>query len=396
MRDPLPLLLALITPLLGGWTTTSWSASGDSPDAGWDADAAALEVVWVGGGAVQRARFGLPPAVDVLLSETVSGTGGESNCWGWGPGIAVSDGVVDLAHKSEVGSWLYDWKASRWTAGGGWSSPVTLGTSQERGYSPQTATDSDGTTIAFQRVSGQVPFAAIDAFELQGGQSVASSVGVVAARADDRLDLVAGPALGERHLFGGVPSPGGQITWARSMDAGGSWSDLGELQAGACGGRVGQPDAVVLPDGSMHVVYGCSEDGDRGGTPSVRHATISGTSVLSDAPITDQGELTAWHLSLGIGRIGATGSGAVLVAAYLTTDGGELRVRTSEDGGGTWSPSTALAAVGGDCEGRNAPAVQSLGDDAVAVVWGDGSDVHLAFDTWPPPGDDDRHGHDLS
>ena len=76
--------------------------------------------------------------------------------------------------------------------------------------------------------------------------------------------------------------------------------------------------------------------------------------------MTAAGELEEWHLSLGIGRVAVTSDGTVFVA-YLTLDTGALRARWSEDAGGSWSAAEELAAQGGDAEGRNTPAIASLG-----------------------------------
>ncbi len=191
---------------------------------------------------------------------------------------------------------------------------------------------------------------------------------------DDRFDIISGPTPGERHLFVGLPNPGGNILYAHSADGGQTWTGLGNVEAEPCNGRVGQPDAAVGPDNLVHLVYGCAADADVGG-PSVRYARFEGTGKVFDTVVTAPDELTGWHLSLGIGRIAVT-SGGTVVVGYLTTDGGEFRVTSSDDGGSSWSPTQKVADKGGDAEGRNAPAMVALGNK-VFFAYSDGGNVHL-------------------
>ncbi len=388
MLPRLLLLLLVLTALsspASAWVESSWTAPGEAPDIAWSGTwQDPLQLAWLDGGEVQRAWIdvGLVPSG----SELVPGTGGESDCWGWGPGLAAWGGEVHLAHKAGGAGWAYDDRYSRWT-GSGWEAALTLASGVERGYSPQVAADADGVTVAFQRVEDELPWTAIDTWTLVGGALVASHSAVLDGRADDRLDLVAGSTPGERFLFSGVPDPDGAIRWARSTDAGLTWTDLGEVQAAACGGRAGQPDADVQAWGDLFLTYGCSSDADRAGDPSVRLARISGETVLWDIPVTGPGELTGWHLDLGIGRVGVC-DGALAVA-YQTTDGGELRVRWTEDLGATWSGPETLATTVGACEGRNTHAVEGY-EDQVFVAWSDGSTVRLAWDMFEgDPWDDD-------
>ncbi len=362
------------------WTPVGWSSGGAAPDLA-AGEAGSVHLAWLDGGAVGYVHLG--PAGEVLFEGIGGGWAGVGNGWAFGPAVASGDGQVLLAWSSPKGGNVHDgWVAT--LVGGAWSGPDLVQPDTLRGYAAQAAADSTGASVAFLEAT-DTPYGHANHYRFVGGAFADQQGAVSAGRVDDRLDLVAGPAAGERHLFVGFPNPNGAVRWRRTLDGGQTWSDQPDLQGGPCGGRIGQPDAQLGPDGHVHVVYGCASDGDVGGSPSVRYARIEGGSKVHDEVVTAPGELESWHLTLGIGRV-AVAPGAVAVA-YLTRDTGALRVVTSLEGGG-WSEPHELAGQGGDAEGRNAPAAVASGGSAW-VAWAEPKTIRLAkaelAEPEPPP-----------
>ena len=355
-------LVALVLVAPGPWQPMPWSAAGVAPDLA--SDGAYVHIAWLESGAVGYAV--LDSAGSVVEQGGGGGWPGVGNGWAFGPGVAADAEGTHLAWASPKGGDQYDTLYA--TGAGSWSAPLTLQAGTLRGYGPQVAVDAQGALVAVLEGT-DVPFGHVNLYELAGGAIVGQVSALTDARVDDRVDVVAGPGDGERHVLVGIPNPSGAIRWRRSAGPGAPWENPGDLQAPACGARVGQPDGAIAPSGSLHVVYGCGSDGDLGGTPSVRHARITGSNVMADGPVTAAGELEAWHLSLGIGRVAVTSDGTLFVA-YLTLDTGALRARWSEDAGSSWSAAEGLAAQGGNAEGRNTPAIASLGG-VVFVAYAD-------------------------
>jgi len=372
------------------WLGETWSGPGESPDLVENAGTGQLHLAWLHSSAAQHAVF--DDAGALLGEESEPAWSGEGNCWTFGPGIAAGPGdQVHLAFKTDLGDWNFDDKVTR-RIGGSWEPPVMLNPGAPRGYAPQVCADGTGVGVAFSASTGNVPYAEVHYWFLDAGSVEETFLGLLPTRSDDRIDLVAGAASGERHLFAGNPDPTGTIEYASSNNGGYDWTLGGAIQAGACGGRVGQPDAALAPDGTIHLVYGCAADADLGGDPSVRHAVLSGKTVIQDGPVHSSGYLDEWHLTLGIGRVAVTGSG-VPVVAFLSHDTGSLWATSSDDGGASWHSPVELASQGGDAEGRNAPSLAAIGDQ-VFLAYSDGNTVHLLRGDVPPPGDDDDSGDD--
>ena len=345
-----------------------YADGGEAPDAFAHTPAGELHLAYKAKGTIKYVVMDL----DGNQKSADANWGGVGNGWSFGPGIAVDgQGKRHLSYSVDLGGWKMD--GTYVLFDGGWQSPVVLQGAKERGYASQVAADDMGATVVFHELEGNSSW--INAYRVINGSPSGQTHKLIASRVDDRMDLIAGPGPGERHLFVGLPNPSGQILYAHSTDAGSTWNDLGGIKAGQCGARVGQPDAALGSDGKVHLVYGCGSDGDLGGTPSVRYARIQGTSKQHDTVVTSQGELSGWHLSLGIGRVAVT-SGGTIAAAYLTTDGGELRVRSSVDSGVSWSNSHTVAPKGGDAEGRNVPSVAAL-ENLVFIAYSDGGTVRV-------------------
>jgi len=350
-------------------TGETWSEGGVSPDAAACPGAGEVHVAYHAGGQVKYAIFDSNGA---LLSNVAEGWAGVGDAWYFGPGITVeNNGKRHLTYAVHLGGWKMDGYYT--SHDNGWAQPLLVQTSKDRGYAPQVAADSQGATMVIHELEGNKSW--VNAYRIANGSVAGTTIKVLSSRIDDRMDIVAGPNLGDRHLFVGLPNPGGNILYAHSNDGGQNWLGIGNIEADSCNARVGQPDAAVGPDGFVHLVYGCGSDGDIGGSPSVRYARFDGTAKIFDKVITAPGELQGWHLSLGIGRIAVTSGGAI-VAAYLIADGGAIWVTSSDDGGNSWHPPQKIGDKGGTAEGRNVPSAAALGN-TVFIAFSDGGKVRL-------------------
>ena len=347
----------------------TWSANGTAPDAAAYVSGGEVHVTYKAG----SAHYAVFDSQGNVISDVSEGWDGVGNGWLFGNGVAVeTNGVRHLTYCVELGGWLMDGYLATYKGGGGWGPPLKVQSAKERGYAPQVAADDFGATVVIHELQGNSSW--VNAYRVVDGSVVGESLQLLASRVDDRLDIIAGPNPGDRHLFVGLPNPGGNILYAHSADGGQNWMGIGNIEADPCNGRVGQPDAAVGPDNMVHLVYGCAADADVGG-PSVRYARFDGTTKVFDTVVTAPNELSGWHLSLGIGRIAVTSGGAVVVG-YLITDGGAMWVTSSEDNGSSWFPTQKVADKGGDAEGRNAPAMVALGN-TVFFAYSDGGKVHL-------------------
>ena len=311
----------------------------------------------------------------------------------FGPAIAYGpDDQVHLVWKTVAGKIEWNlWYARR--EAGTWTTPVMLNQGQPYGWAPQATADSHSVTVVATNGTGTHPDADVRTWTLVDAVVTGLGLSVLPARSDDRVDVVAGPALGERYLFSGVPNVGGAVHWAHSTDGGATWDGQGAIGATSCaGGRVGQPDGARAPDGTIHLVYGCSVDTDAAGGPSVRHVTIDGTAVLSDAPLSAPGELTDWTLGHGIARVAVNDEGTVAVV-WLTDATGALLAVSSDDGGSTWHPAQQIAATAGAADGMDTPTI-SAAARVFFLAYPDGAAVHFRRGLGPLLGDDDDDADD--
>jgi len=329
----------------------------------------------------------------LALDESQDEWAGETAPNSFGPAIAFGpDSQVHLVWKTVAGEVEWNLWYARSVAGV-WGTPVLLNQGQPWGWAPRATSDDHSVTVAATNGGAEYPDADVRTWTLTDGVVTGLGLGVLPARSDDRVDVVAGATSGERYLVSGVPNVGGAVHWARSVDGGATWAAQGSIGSATCaGGRIGQPDAAAAPDGTIHVVYGCSEDTDAAGGPSVRHVTITGTSVGTDRVVSGAGELATWSLGHGIGRVAVNDEGTVAVV-YLTDAEGPLLATSSDDGGTTWHPAEQLAVSGGANEGQDTPAI-SAAARVFFLLYPDGAGVRFRRGLGPIGGDDDDDASD--
>jgi MYXO-CTERM domain-containing protein len=330
----------------------------------------------------------------LALDESYDEWAGEATLNTFGPAVALGpDDDVHLVWKTVAGKVEWNlWYARR--SAGAWTTPLLLNQGQPYGWGPQAASDSHSVTVAASNGATDYPDADVRTWTLVDATTTGLGLAVLPARSDDRVDITAGSTPGERYLFSGVPDVGGAIHWAYSTDGGASWTGQGTLASSTCSsGRVGQPDAALAPDGTLHLVYGCSSDTDVAGGPSVRHVTLEGTAVGGDQAVTSPGELTTWSLGHGIGRVAVNDQGTVAIV-YLTNATGALLAISSDDGGASWHPPQQLAATAGAADGRDAPTL-SAAARVFFLAYPTGTSVHFLRGLGPLQiGDDDDDAAD--
>lgn len=360
------------------WKTLAWKDSGEAPGLTADSEGT-THLAWIRKGSLVYGT--LASGADAVSSESPAEWPGAGNGWNFGPDLAVdASGIVRIVWASPVGGDKYVVWLVRKSAEG-WDPPVEVQAASLRGYAPRLALDAAGVGVAVLAAGDNVPFGWVNHHQLGVGAVSQSQPNVAPARVDDRLAMTAGSTSGARHLLVGLPNPAGDVLYRHSDDAGSTWLDGGSVQSPACGGRVGQPD-VALADDGLHLVYGCGSDAEADGAPSVRHLRMKDGAWGVDTLVSNPGELSGWHLDLGIGRI-ATRADGTLLTIYLSNDAGVLRARRSDDGGKSWLTPQKLADVAGGAEGRNAPAVVAVGETFV-VAYSDGKTLHLALGALAP------------
>ena len=391
MRGLLALPLLLVAASASAqpveWQAEQWSWPGFGPSLVAEDEVGNAHLTYAVGGFPRH--LVLSTGGSLALDESQDDWYGELDPTSFGPAIAYGPkDYVHLVWKSVAGETEFNtWYARK--SATVWTNPVLLNQGQPYGWAARVAADDAGVTVALSNGDGEYPAAQVRAWRLVDAAATDLNLTVLPARSDDRIALIAGPALDERHLFSGLPDVGGSIRWARSVDGGASWSTLGALASATCGaGRVGQPDAAVAPDGTVHLVYGCSADSEAGDGPSVRHVRIVGTVAQSDEVVTAAGALSGWgELGHGIARVAVNAEGTVGVL-YLEHATGPLWATSSDDGGASWHAPIQLAAAGGAADGRDTPAIASAARVFFAA-WPDGAAVHFRRGLGPLLGDDD-------
>lgn len=129
--------------------------------------------------------------------------------------------------------------------------------------------------------------------------------------------------------------------------------------------RNGGPDVATDLNGNIHFLYGANNDLSINQKNSIRYVRYENSAMKRNVCVTIEGELSNWPSgppNYGLGSIACTDDGTNLVIAYLTTDGGTLRVRTSRDRGVSWNERKTITSGVGGYEGRDVHLLRSHGD----------------------------------
>ncbi|MBN2009954.1 PKD domain-containing protein [candidate division KSB1 bacterium] len=320
-----------------------------------------------------------------LSQETVPNTIGEEGEFRFGAAISVDTlGYPHITYRRYGGDNNYDGFYIYKTAAG-WSSPIQVFTNIARGYVFRVEVDSKNKVHMARGSINNDIWGPVRYYRFFNGTEEREQDDFSPYRGDDRLELASGPSNNVHMMIGCPDDWPGKVTYYRSTDGGTNWSEIGNIIHADAGGRTGSPDVFVDGTGALHVGYGAGQDWSKGGTPSFRYAKFVNGTKVTDVAVTDSYELSSWHHDLGIGSIAASPDGKYVVAAYLTTDGGELFARLSDDYGETWGDKTKLASTGGGSEGRNKHYIRANGYKFYLVIpYGSGPVEMRMLEVQPP------------
>ena len=127
-------------------------------------------------------------------------------------------------------------------------------------------------------------------------------------------------------------------------------------------GRQGFPDIYIDSGENAHFVYGSQ-------TGQVLYNRYDASKQrVFDNDIQVLNGLGTWHLSTGIGAVGASDDGQTIVVVGLLSDGSQAATNSemmwtySEDGGESWSPQESLGVFTSGGEGRLRPRLMAIGN----------------------------------
>lgn len=275
---------------------------------------------------------------------------------------------------------LYDIFYIRRKADGTWTAPLRIVQAKERAYSVRMDIDNNGVAhVAHGEADGVEPFGVASYIRITNGVVDQTIPDLRKYRVDDRVELSVG-ADNAIHVILSSPDDlanGSAVTYYASTDGGATlpkYADIHDL--GTAKGRNGNADVTVDKNGNVHFAYGSAGFPNEAGPRTLHYVRYSGETKIRDVIVNEAEELQSWHHGGGIGSVGVSDDGKLVVMAYQVTDGGQLRARLSKDGGVTWSDFTPLASQCGGEEGRDKQLVRGR-NNTFYLVYPSSKAVHL-------------------
>ncbi|MBN1351553.1 PKD domain-containing protein [candidate division KSB1 bacterium] len=301
-----------------------------------------------------------------LSQEVVPGILKEKAEFYLGPSVAVDTaGFPHIAYRINVNPGdvtfdiFYIYKSES-----GWSEPVEIDTSVQRGYCARIDVDGyNQVHLAYGSVIGETVWGPVTYKKIVDGEIATTIPNLEKYRGDDRLEIDA-RGMGAIHLLLGSPDPaGGPVTYWRSNDGGESFQSLDNIISADAVGRNGSPDVFVDKAGKTHICYGTTQDASKGYQHSIRYAQFDSVQKTVDVAITPAFYLQDWDgTGVGLGSVAASDLGKHVVITFLKTDGGPLYVAHSSDFGHTWgAPNTLTSENFPGFAGRNKHVVRANG-----------------------------------
>ncbi|MEK7729950.1 MAG: PKD domain-containing protein, partial [candidate division KSB1 bacterium] len=275
---------------------------------------------------------------------------------------------------------LYDIFYIRRKADGTWTAPLRIVQGKERAYSVRFDVDNNGVAhVVHGEADGVEPFGVATYIRITNGVVDQTINDLRKYRVDDRVELSVGQD-NSIHVILSSPDDlvgGSAVTYYASTDGGATlpkYADVHDI--GTAKGRNGNADVVVDKSGNVHFAYGSAGFPNVDGPRTLHYSRYVGENRIRDVIVTEEEELQPWHHGGGIGSVGVSDDGKLVVMAYQVTDGGQLRSRLSKDGGATWSDFTPLASQCGGEEGRDKQIVRGR-NNTFYLVYPSSKAVHL-------------------
>lgn len=358
------LSLIIINGALAEWSDPIPISPGNVPDLAVDRNNGNVHILTIHNGLKYTK---CDPNGNILSQEPVPGADQEQGGFNFGASVAVdTEGNPHIVYRiSKQGSPEYAGYYIYKRSNGTWSTPLQLYPFTERGYNLRIAIDGfnnvhivhskyvgDGLgKLTYLRINNSV--ITITHPDFSGGYKYRTTDHV-------EIDVSRG---GKVYIVGGCPVAGATFQCFVSHDQGQSFTILGNVHAASAQGHTGSPDVFVDATGNVHIAYGTDRDSDAGYKPSVRYSKWIANDQWINTNVTVRDELDEWGdgMNHGIGSIAASDDGKYLITVYLKTDGGQLRWRSSNDNGATWSDRAELApAPTCGYAGRDKPKVRTF------------------------------------
>ncbi len=275
---------------------------------------------------------------------------------------------------------LYDIFYIRRKADGTWTAPLRIVQGKERAYSVRFDVDNNGVAhVVHGEADGVEPFGVATYLRITNGVVDQTIPNLRKYRVDDRVELSVAQD-NSIHVILSSPDDlvgGSAVTYYASTDGGATlpkYADIHDI--GTAKGRNGNADVVVDNTGNVHFAYGSAGFPNEDGPRTLHYVRYNGETKIRDVIVNDTDELQPWHHGGGIGSVGVSDDGKLVVMAYQVTDGGQLRARLSKDGGETWSDFTPLASQCGGEEGRDKQLVRGR-NNTFYLIYPSSKAVHL-------------------
>ena len=365
------LLLCLTAPLIAQqWSEPILISSGDTPDIDIDPITGNMYILSMKNGVTLTK---VSPNGIIIEQEKVPGADYDEGGGRFGASVAVdSKGFPHVCYRffeelDDDGTPLYTAFYVKKTAQG-WQDRIRLSQHVRRGYVVRIDVDENDVAhvaqgFIYDNVWGHIRYFRIKDNKIDKQEVLGLNYDYI-YRGDDRLEITTNPG-GYIHIVSGVPNPDGPVYYLVSKDGGEKFSNLGDIHSNECNylSRNGSPDIAVDSSGVVHICYGFSEDITRGEEPSVRYALFRDSKKILDKAATPRGLLSEWEKAgMGLGSVGCSDNGEVVVIAFSEKPGGKLYTTMSQDTGKTWQTPVDIVFASGSDEGRNKHFIRSKGN----------------------------------
>ncbi len=289
---------------------------------------------------------------------------GAQNSMYFPPAIDVEDdGTVHLVTR-EAGSPQggYHLRYRKRSPDAQWQTDYIFEEPEARNYVVGVGNDGAGNTQLMSTVAGSNVWGDVKIYDENGGNaSLQGNIGGAwRADTDARMRAVDGTVF----VVIGKNDGSGEASFSWGSGGNGLADQLQANRQVHTGGdgRQGFPDIYIDSGVNAHFVYG-SQTGQ-----VIYNRYDASQQRVFDEDIQVLSGLGTWHLSTGIGAVGASDDGQTIVVVGLLSDGSQAATNSemmwtySEDGGQSWSPQESLGVFTSGGEGRLRPRLMAIGN----------------------------------